>query len=378
MEKELSIQEQKEKDLTEKIRRKEKEILQRSDKRSDEETEEIVRLSNEHLALVEERYKNASVSGYLGDFMKGIRESAQTPPTSTGFWDLDNQLGGGLYEGLYTIGAVTSLGKTTLVLQIADQIAQGGKDVLIFSLEMARTELMAKSISRHTLKYTEEHGLPTKYAKTNRGITDGARYKHYSEKESHVITEAVEEYGKYTDHLYIYEGIGNIGTKEIREAVETHITRKGEAPIVIVDYLQILAPPDFRMTDKQATDRNIVELKRISRDYKTPVIGISSYNRENYRKGSDSNGAVTLEAFKESGALEYTSDVAIGLQFAGAGSKDFDLTEAKKKDPRRVELVILKNRNGKSWGKVNFTYYPLFNTFKEGKPEDEAEPIPIV
>lgn len=56
------------------------------------------------------------------------------------------------------MGAISSLGKTTLILQIADQIAQNGKDVLIFSLEMAKAELMAKSISRHTLQQVLNDG----------------------------------------------------------------------------------------------------------------------------------------------------------------------------------------------------------------------------
>ena len=102
-----------------------------------------------------------------------------------------------------------------------------------------------------------------------------------------------------------------------------------------------------------------MELKRISRDFKTPVIGISSFNRDNY------NNAVSMQAFKESGAIEYSSDVLIGLQLKGAGDKDFDPTEAKKKNPREVELVILKNRNGQTGAKVPFEFYPMFNYFVE-------------
>ena len=48
------------------------------------------------------------------------------------FEGLDDLLEGGLYEGLYCVGAISSLGKTTFVTQIADQIAAQGTDVLIF------------------------------------------------------------------------------------------------------------------------------------------------------------------------------------------------------------------------------------------------------
>jgi replicative DNA helicase len=55
----------------------------------------------------------------------------------------------------------------------------------------------------------------------------------------------------------------------------------------------------------------------------------------------------------------------LGLQLKGAGKKDFDATAEKKKNPRTIELVILKNRNGAVGEKVELEYYPLFNYFKE-------------
>ena len=74
-----------------------------------------------------------------------------------------------------------------------------------------------------------------------------------------------------------------------------------------------------------------------------------------------------MEAFKESGAVEYSSDVLIGLQLKGAGKKvgneKFNPTEAKRKNPREVELVVLKNRDGAVGDKVSFEYYSMFNYF---------------
>ena len=96
-------------------------------------------------------YKKNSSKSYINNFLNGIQEQANTAYIPTGFDQLDEALDGGLFEGLYIIGAISSLGKTTFTLQIADQIAKSGEDVLIFSLEMSRSELMAKSISRETL-----------------------------------------------------------------------------------------------------------------------------------------------------------------------------------------------------------------------------------
>lgn len=306
-----------------------------------------------------EKYLETSTDNYIQDFVNGIADSVNTPYIPTGFKGIDEALDGGLYEGLYIVGAISSLGKTTLVTQIADQVAKQGHDVLIFSLEMARSELMAKSISRHTIMEVLQTGGDTKNAKTVRGITAGVRYANYNDTEKELIKNAVTAYSDYAKHIYITEGVGDLGARQIRETVEKHVQYTGNTPLVIIDYLQILAPYNERATDKQNTDKAVMELKRISRDFKTPVIGISSFNRDNY------NNSVSMQSFKESGAIEYSSDVLIGLQLKGAGEKDFDPTEAKKKNPREIELVILKNRNGQTGTKIPLEFYPLFNYFTE-------------
>ncbi|WP_238599756.1 DnaB helicase C-terminal domain-containing protein, partial [Streptococcus suis] len=99
-------------------------------------------------------------------------------------------------------GAISSLGKTTLVTQIADQVASKGHDVLIFSLEMARAEIMAKSISRHTVMEVLQTGGEMKNAKTVRGITAGNRYEKYSNTERELIKNAVQTYSGYAKHIY--------------------------------------------------------------------------------------------------------------------------------------------------------------------------------
>ena len=306
-----------------------------------------------------EKYLETSTDNYIQDFVNGIADSVNTPCIPTGFKGIDEALDGGLYEGLYIVGAISSLGKTTLVTQIADQVAKQGHDVLIFSLEMARSELMAKSISRHTVIEVLDKGGDMKNAKTVRGITAGVRYANYNDTEKELIKNAVTAYSDYAKHIYITEGVGDLGAQQIRETVEKHVQYTGNTPLVIIDYLQILAPYNERATDKQNTDKAVMELKRISRDFKTPVIGISSFNRDNYKN------AVSMQAFKESGAIEYSSDILIGLQLKGAGDKDFDPTEAKKKNPREIELVILKNRNGQTGTKIPLEFYPLFNYFTE-------------
>lgn len=320
---------------------------------------EGIRLPEAEANAEKEKYLQASSLNHLQAFINSIAESANTEYTPTGFKQLDNVLGGGLYEGLYFVGALPSLGKTTLVTQIADNIAEQGRDVIVFSLEMARTELMAKSISRLTLVDVQERKGNPAFAKTDRGITTGSRYQNYSNEEKELIQRAIKKYSQYAGHVFIHEGVGDIGAEQIRETIKQHITFTGNTPVVIVDYLQILAPYNDRASDKQNTDKAVLELKRISRDYKLPIIGVSSLNRENYRQ------KITMQAFKESGAIEYGCDVLIGLQLKGAGDPAFDVEKEMQKTPREVEALVLKNRHGKRGDVIQFHYYSMFNYFRE-------------
>lgn len=306
-------------------------------------------------------YTQNTGAARLAELDATIERNRQTEAIKTGFPTLDNQLGdkgypGGLYPGLYFIGAVSSLGKTTLALQMADNIAAAGHDVLIFSLEMSAVELMAKSISRltyHTANAESER-------KTTRGILSGIRYDRYSTAELDTIRRAKEKYKEFAERVYITEAMGDVGAADIRASVEKHLKITRRKPVVFIDYLQILAPEDTKATDKQNTDRAVVELKRLSRDYDIPVIAISSFNRENYKNEVGEN------AFKESGAIEYSSDVLIGLQFHGAGGEKFNIKAEKAQNPRNIELFVLKNRNGATnKDPLTFKFYPLFNYFED-------------
>ena len=150
--------------------------------------------------IAEKYQEEFSSAAYIETFLGEISDSETRPPISTGFPTFDKALtegtksplpGEGFNAGLYIIGGESSVGKTTFALQIADQIArlstaaeQGntehatvpeGVDVLIFSLEMGRSELMAKSISRQTIEYTQEQNIPNALAKSTAGILIGWR-----------------------------------------------------------------------------------------------------------------------------------------------------------------------------------------------------------
>lgn len=306
-----------------------------------------------------EAYLKQSSFAHLEAFQQKVKDSENKQVIRTGFNTLDEVLDGGLYEGLYLVGAIPSLGKTTMIMQIADFIARQNRDVLIFSLEMSRFELMAKSISRLTVYSMKDAGASNEDLKSARDITVGSRYKFYSHMEKKLIALATNKFAQFAKHLFVVEGMGDIGALDISKKVQEHIEMTGNVPVVVIDYLQILEPWDVRASDKQNTDKTVKELWKISREYDTIILAISSFNRATY------NSRVSFGAFKESGSLEYGADVAIGLQLEGAGDADFDSTEAKNRTPRKVEAVILKNRGGKTGDTVLFDYFPKVNLFRD-------------
>lgn len=304
-------------------------------------------------------FNNLSNFNYLiYNFENELKEHQEHKQIDTGFKNLDFILNG-INSGLYVLGAGSSIGKTTFILQIADTLASKGHKVLYFSLEQSRFELITKSISRYT--FLSGSGNPL----TNFEIMNKDQWNNET------FTKAFMEYTNISRNIVIKEGNFNVDVQTIRNSIEQFTDTK-DKPIVFIDYLQIIKPTDTRQTDKQAMDFTISELKRISRDNDIPIIVISSLNRSNY------NTTINFEAFKESGAIEYSSDVVLGLQLQElnniemkANQKNLSneqrrqLDNAKGQDKRQLELVGLKNRNGRSNFKITYDYYTKYNTFIE-------------
>lgn len=303
---------------------------------------------------------------YIPNFLNEILSDKSEDTVSTGFDRLDAVLEGGIHPDLYAIGAIPSLGKTTFILQMAYNIAKAGRDVFYFSLEMSRSELVAKHISRLTFEKSPEDGLGSFAAKTTFGVLLGSRYKKYAPEELDIIQESIADYASVSRHIYTFEGVGNFGVKEIEKIVADRIRTTGRVPVVFIDYLQILAPYDDRLSDKSNMDKSVIELKRLSREKKVPVICISSFNRDNY------SVAASFKAFKESGIIESTVAVCLALQLKGVGDMHFDVEEAKSKKPREVELVVLKNRFGETGKKILYFYHQMFNMFEEATSNDAS------
>lgn len=295
-------------------------------------------------------------------------------------------------EQLIFLGAISSLGKTSYALQIATQIAEQGKDVLIFSLEMSKNELNAKTISRYTYTLTEKDQYRQKYRLTTRDILSGrvgVAFGQGTDEQGKVFIEAYEATKKIAGNTRIFVGENDVDVDKISEIVDIHIRATNKRPFVIVDYLQILQPSEgAKTTDKRLlTDYDVTRLKVLSRDFHIPVLAISAFNRTNYLE------PVSMGSFRESSGIEYSSDVLLAMQYDGMDyQKHWFTTQTGKKkkvfessqdhntrvrelldkmdrdgangSPLPIELKILKNRNGAK-GSLYFDFLPAYNHYAE-------------
>lgn len=316
-----------------------------------------------------------NVSGYIDDLMTDeIRAFREARSRRTGFANLDEKAKG-LYDGLYVVAAISSLGKTTFCHQIADQLAEAGEDVLFFSLEQSRLELVSKSLARRTAQKditTASNSLQIRQW----------NFKHDdpANKEKRVLAAAEEYKAAIGDRLSVVEGNFSCDISFIGEYIRRYINKTGKKPVIFLDYLQILQPEqDTRgrqQSTKETVDTTVTELKRISREHGLTVFVISSVNRSNYLTPID------FESLKESGGIEYTADVIWGLQLQCLNNAVFDgkekikekrqtIKDAKAANPRKIELVCLKNRYGVSSYSAYFDYYPEHDLFTEGAAPEE-------
>ena len=271
------------------------------------------------------------------EFLDYLNKRSQKAVFATGISGLDKALDGGLHAGLTVLGAVSSMGKTSLMLQMADTLAAAGRNVLFITIEMSRMELIAKSAVRGT----KERARP---------LLDG---KLPEEK----VRSLISAYRKKTGgRVELWEPDAPLTPAFLDEKVSA-FCEQHENPVLFLDYLQLVAPARAGMTEKQTADAAVAMLKQLARRYDMPVIAASSLNREAYRPGSAEPG---LSAFKESGSVEYSADLLLLLKYRTEADKE------PKAGPRRLALTILKNRFGATGESIPLDYEPEKELFRDG------------
>lgn len=287
----------------------------------------------------------------------------------TGFKNLDDELDGGLQPKLYVLGAVSSLGKTTFALNVADNLAKQGRHVFFFSMESSKREVTDKLLSRASC-------LSNGHKWTQLQVSRGAWLNNAEDKEE--FDGLFKAFSRYQRFLHIYDN--RVKASQVKDLVNGWLDNHPDEkkPLVVVDYLQILQAEQDNVTDKAKVTDSVSALSELTKQAEVPVLVISSLNRASYWQD------VSFESFKESGEIEYSADVMLGLEFAHReeyitvqknghvelNKEKFD--QRKQEVPRRVEMVILKNRTGKTGGHIFFKYNAKYNNYQACTEKEAA------
>lgn len=341
----------------------------------------LFKVSNSNKEHVDEMPTFDFVEGgayVMNDMANDIIAGQKYIGRKTGFPEIDAVQR--LKPGMYYFGGGPSVGKTTFLWQLADNLAISGIPVIYISLEIPKGMMYQKSITRFVNLHADVDPNYTRF--TNNDLDDGKvlNTKEYTE-------QCIAYNNAVGNKLFFFKPDRRINIEQFFMIYDwwkdnyAHLF-PDNPPIVILDYLQILAPSfvgSHPLIDKkQNIDHAISELVSFQTRENATIIAVCSFNRSSYKNG------VTMEAFKETGDIEYSADVMWGLQYAvltnpkyldkkaSEADKQKMVTDATTKKTRDVQLVAIKNRFGSMSYTVNLDYEPRYDTFRSSSGMKQA------
>ncbi len=259
------------------------------------------------------------------------RDSAYTG-LPTGFRDLDDLMSGLQPGNLIIIAARPGVGKSSLAMNVARNVAVDGKSVAVFSLEMSRFEIGMRVLCA-------EARVPWDRIRNKRvGPDDWSRVVHAAETLHDAPLSIVDS--------------GNVNIVDIRAKARRMRTSRTGLDLIIVDYLQLMTSPNQRRPDNRQQEVAEISrsLKLLAKELHIPVVALSQLNR-NPEARADKRPQ--LSDLRESGAIEQDSDVVMFIH------RD-DVDPEKK---RESELIIAKHRNGPT-GNIKLHFEPSLTQFR--------------
>jgi len=253
---------------------------------------------------------------------------------STGFKELDSILSGFQRSDLIILAARPSMGKTSLALDIARQTAINNQTpVGIFSLEMSNQQLVDRMLAAESRVNAWE-------LRTGRINSDNAFDK---------IRDSLDRLS--TAPIYIDDQPANNILK--MRSVARRLKSEKKLSLLIVDYLQLIAPTSTRSSDslvQQVTEISR-SLKHLARELDLPVLALSQLSREVEKRG----GRPRLSDLRDSGSIEQDADVVMFIHREDKYKESSD-------KPNIAEILVEKHRNGPT-GKVELYFDDKRATF---------------
>ncbi len=248
----------------------------------------------------------------------------------SGFSDLDNVITGLNKSDLIIVAARPAMGKTSFVLNIASNVARYNRDkeVVIFSLEMSKEQLVTRMLSSESLVESE--------------------YLMKGNISSDQWTKLAQGASRLADmNIYLDDTAGITVPR-----MKAKLRRLKNVGLVIIDYLQLMN--SSRRIDNRVNEISEItrQLKLMAKELNVPVITLSQLSRS---VESRTDKRPILSDLRESGSIEQDADIVTFLYRDGYYNKE-------NPDQTLAECIVAKNRHGET-GTVNLRWNGQYTLF---------------
>lgn len=258
----------------------------------------------------------------------------------TGIADFDERTAGLQHGDLIIVAGRPSMGKTSLAMNIAENVAMSEKRATaIFSMEMPAVQLTMRMLS--SLGRIDQSRLRTGQ------LTDDEWPRVTS------VIELMSEAPLYVDDS------AALSPAELRTRARRLKREANNLSLIVVDYLQLMQVPGTR--ENRATELSEIsrQLKALAKELNIPIVALSQLNRGVEQRP---NKRPVMSDLRESGSLEQDADVVVMLY------RD-DYYNEHSPDKGLAELIIAKQRNGPT-GTVKTTFLERYTRFESYIPEE--------
>lgn len=255
---------------------------------------------------------------------------------ATGLSDLDEMTSGLQPSDLIIVAGRPSMGKTTLVMNMAEHAAiKSSKPVLVFSMEMPSDSLAMRMMS--SLGRIDQHRIRT-------GKLDDDDWPRVTSA-VHMLSEAP---------LFI-DDTPALSPSEMRARSRRLAKEQGGIGLIVVDYLQLMKVPGFNAENRTAEISEISRsLKSLAKELQVPVIALSQLNRGLEQRADK---RPVMSDLRESGAIEQDADLICFIYRDEVYNEDSP-------DKGTAEIIIAKQRNGPI-GKVRVAFIGKYTRFED-------------
>lgn len=252
----------------------------------------------------------------VGDMLEATRDYYRQDTgriTWSGFESLDSITGGFRAGQMIIVAARPGIGKSTLALDFARNVARTDRAALMFSLEMSKQEVTARAISAEC-------------------SIDLGRFTH-----STLMDDEAQRLADHADdmsnlHLWVDDAPG-ITMAEIR-AKARRLARERPLGLMVVDYIGLISAVGKVESRQIEIAQYSRALKMLAKELDCPVVVVVQLSRQ-----AEMNGAPRLHHLRESGALEQDADKVLLLSRSDGGDLTVDLAKNRSGQLGSVELT---------------------------------------